>query len=45
MQVVKLGDRQDPDRFVKMLEENGFTIDEIIRPEKREAYIVATRND
>ncbi|MCD1294087.1 cell division protein FtsJ [Methanocella sp. CWC-04] len=45
MQVLKLGDRQDPEPMIKELEEKGFKVTDVIRPEKREAYIAASRID
>jgi 23S rRNA (cytidine1920-2'-O)/16S rRNA (cytidine1409-2'-O)-methyltransferase len=43
LQVVKLGDKQSPEPMVRMLEERGLQIVDVIKPEKREAYIVASK--
>lgn len=43
LQVVKLGDKQSPEPMVKMLEERGLQIIDVIKPEKREAYIIVQK--
>jgi 23S rRNA (cytidine1920-2'-O)/16S rRNA (cytidine1409-2'-O)-methyltransferase len=43
MQVVKLGPKGSPDPMVKKLQEIGLKIDQVILPEKMEAYILASK--
>lgn len=42
LQVLKLGERQDPQPFIKSLEEKGLKVAQMIVPEKREAYVIAS---
>jgi 23S rRNA (cytidine1920-2'-O)/16S rRNA (cytidine1409-2'-O)-methyltransferase len=43
LQVVKLGDKQSQEPMVKMLADLGLQIVDVIKPEKKEAYIVASK--
>jgi 23S rRNA (cytidine1920-2'-O)/16S rRNA (cytidine1409-2'-O)-methyltransferase len=43
MQVVKLGPKGSPDPMVKRLQEIGLKMDQVIVPEKMEAYIIASK--
>jgi 23S rRNA (cytidine1920-2'-O)/16S rRNA (cytidine1409-2'-O)-methyltransferase len=43
MQVLKLDTVTDVEAFLKLLEENGLKVEKVIRPEKKEAYVVAVK--
>lgn len=43
MQVLKLDNIKDVEPFLKLLESKGLKIDIVIRPEKKEAYVVAEK--
>lgn len=44
MQVLKLDKVKDVEPFLKMLESKGLKIEKVIRPEKKEAYVVAVKS-
>ncbi|HUL62771.1 MAG TPA: S4 domain-containing protein [Methanocella sp.] len=44
MQVLKLDKVKDVEPFLKLLEEKGLKIEKVIRPEKKEAYVVASKS-
>ncbi len=43
MQVLKLDKVKDVEQFLKLLESKGLKIEKVIRPEKKEAYVVASK--
>ena len=43
MQVIKLDTVKDVEPFLKRLEEKGLKVEKVIRPEKKEAYVVASK--
>jgi|AGTN01.1.fsa_nt_gi Predicted rRNA methylase len=43
MQVLKLDKVKDTEPFLKLLESKGLKIEKVIRPEKKEAYVVALK--
>ncbi len=43
MQVIKLDKVKDVEPFLKRLEEKGLKVEKVIRPEKKEAYVVASK--
>jgi 23S rRNA (cytidine1920-2'-O)/16S rRNA (cytidine1409-2'-O)-methyltransferase len=43
MQVLKLDKIKDVEPFLKLLESKGLKIENVIRPEKKEAYVVAVK--
>ncbi len=43
MQVLKLDKMKDAEPFLKRLEDKGLKVGKVIRPEKKEAYIVASK--
>jgi 23S rRNA (cytidine1920-2'-O)/16S rRNA (cytidine1409-2'-O)-methyltransferase len=44
MQVLKLDKVKDVEPFLKLLEEKGLKVEKVIRPEKKEAYVLATKS-
>jgi 23S rRNA (cytidine1920-2'-O)/16S rRNA (cytidine1409-2'-O)-methyltransferase len=44
LQVLKLGDRSGLDEYIERMEGIGILIQHIIKPDKREVYVVAVRN-
>ena len=42
LQVLKLDKVKDVEPFLKLLESKGLRVEKVIRPEKKEAYVVAT---
>ncbi len=43
MQVLKLDKIKDVEPFLELLESKGLKIEKVIRPEKKEAYVVAVK--
>ncbi len=43
MQVLKLDKVKDVEPFLKLLESKGLKVEKVIRPEKKEAYVVAVK--
>jgi 23S rRNA (cytidine1920-2'-O)/16S rRNA (cytidine1409-2'-O)-methyltransferase len=43
LQVIKLGDRESPDSMIKKLEESGLKVINVLHPEKKEAYAIASK--
>jgi 23S rRNA (cytidine1920-2'-O)/16S rRNA (cytidine1409-2'-O)-methyltransferase len=44
MQVLKLDKVKDVEPFLKLLEGKGLKVEKVIRPEKKEAYVVASKS-
>ena len=44
MQVLKLDKVKDIEPFLMLLEGKGLKIEKVIRPEKKEAYVVASKS-
>lgn len=44
MQVLKLGEREDYQPLLDLLEEKGLKIEKVLKPEKREAYVIAIKS-
>jgi 23S rRNA (cytidine1920-2'-O)/16S rRNA (cytidine1409-2'-O)-methyltransferase len=43
LQVLKLDKTKDVEPFIRLLEEKGLKVGQVIRPEKKEAYVIATK--